>query len=314
MMANKTRYAIFGILVFLFMFQGTRAQYIEVLAEFDTNQIRIGEIFHMDVRVNQPEGLQVDFPVYKDSIIDKIELISDFPADTARREGMLEIFKRYKLTSFDSGLYVIPPQVFRFHSEVWTDSIESSPLYLYVHTVQVDSSIYDVKSPIHMPVGFLELFPFIMGGIILLAAIGFLIWYLRRRKKNKPIFRAAKPQEPAHIIAFRELRDLKDDKLWQQSEFKTYYSRLTEIIRRYMDRRYGIQAMEMTSYDILEAWKQSGEQQEKLTENLRMLLDLADLVKFAKQKPVASDNEENMENAYEFVEQTKWVEPEITEE
>jgi hypothetical protein len=180
--------------------------------------------------------------------------------------------------------------------------------------VAVDSSIYDVKSPLHVPVGFLELLPFILGGIVLILVIGFLLWYLRRKRMNKPIFRPVKPEEPAHIIAFRELRNLRDEKIWQKSEFKTYYSRLTEIIRRYMYRRYGIQAMEMTSHDILEAWRVSGEQKEDLTDKLRMLLDLADLVKFAKQKPVASENEENMERAYDFVEKTKWIEPENQEE
>jgi hypothetical protein len=311
---SRIRYCIMGILAVFMFIQGTRAQYIEVKTEFDTNQIRIGEVFHMDVQVNHPEGIRVDFPLIQDTLIDKIEVLSAFPADTILNSGMLEIFKKYRLTSFDTGLYVVPPLKFQFHSDVWTDSIESNRMFLYVHTVQTDSSIYDVKVPIHMPVGFIELLPFLLGGVFLLAAIGFLIWYLRRRKKNKPLFRSVKPEDPAHIIAFRELRELKDEKLWQQSEFKSYYTRLTEIVRRYMERRYNMQAMEMTSYDILESWRLSRDHREDLTGKLRSLLDLADLVKFAKQKPVASENEENMERAYEFVDETKWVAPESTEE
>ncbi len=313
MIESRAKYVLLGIVSGFLFLQTAMAQYIEVGAKFDTNQIRIGEPVFLDIRVNHPEGILVDFPFIKDTLVDKIEVAEAFPADTTQNAGMLEIFKRYRLTSFDSGLYVIPPLKFHFHSDVWTDSIESNPLYLYVHTVQTDSSIYDIRSPIHVPVGFIEVFPYVVGGLVLLAIIGFLWWYLRRRKKNQPLFRAAKPEDPAHIIAFRELRDLKEEKLWQQSEFKTYYSRLTEIIRRYMERRYEIQAMEMTSYDILESWKKSAEHREDLTGKLRSLLDLADLVKFAKQKPVASENEENMERAYEFVEQTKWEAPEIEE-
>jgi hypothetical protein len=154
----------------------------------------------------------------------------------------------------------------------------------------------------------------VLGGIIVLGAIGVLIWYLRRRKKNKPLFGPPKPEIPAHIIAFRELRELADEKLWQKSEFKQYYTRLTGVIRHYMERRYGIQAMEMTSHEILEEWKLSGENTGDLDEKLNGLLNLADLVKFAKQKPVASENEENMERAYDFVERTKWVKPETEEE
>jgi len=314
MNGTRIRYVLLGILAGILFIQGTRAQYIEVKTEFDTNQIRIGEAFQLEVMVNHPEGIRVDFPLIQDTLMDKIEVISAFPADTAENSGMLEIFKRYRLTSFDTGLYVVPPLKFKFHSDVWTDSIESNRMFLYVHTVPTDSSIYDVKLPIHLPLGFIEVFPFVLGGLILLAAIGFLIWYFRRRKKNKPLFRPVKPEDPAHIIAFRELRELKDEKLWQQSEFKAYYTRLTEIVRRYMERRYGIQAMEMTSYDILESWRLSQDHREDLTGKLRSLLDLADLVKFAKQKPVASENEENMERAYEFVDETKWVAPENTEE
>jgi hypothetical protein len=303
-----------GLLLLLGSPREGAAQYVEVKTQFDTNQIRIGEAFHLDIQVHQPAGIKVDFPQIRDTLIDKVEVLGSWPADTTLHNGELEILKRYKLTSFDSGLYVVPPMVFRFHSPVWTDSLESNPLFLYVHTVATDSTIYDVKSPLHMPVAFLEVFPFVLGGIIFFVGIGFLYWYLLRKRRNKPIFRPARPEEPAHVIAFRELRELEDEKLWQRNEFKQYYSRLTEIIRRYMERRYGIPAMEMTSYEILEAWTGVGEGREDLTGKLNRLLNLADLVKFAKQKPVASENEENMEIAYDFVEKTKWVKPDLDDE
>jgi hypothetical protein len=310
----RIRSVVAGFIILFALNPAVRSQYVEVRTELDTNQIRIGETFHLDIRLNQPEGILVEFPQIKDTLVGGIELIRDWPADTAALNGDIEIHKRYRLTSFDSGLYIVPPLKFRIRTDLWTDSLESNRMFLYVHTVPVDSTIYDVKSPLHMPVAFLEVFPFVLGGIIILGAIGFLIWYLRRRKKNKPLFGPPKPEIPAHIIAFRELRELADEKLWQKSEFKPYYTRLTEIIRRYMERRYGIQAMEMTSHEILEEWKMSGENTGDLDEKLNGLLNLADLVKFAKQKPVASENEENMERAYDFVEQTKWVKPETEEE
>lgn len=305
-----TMRSFMGFLVLLASCHAVQAQYVEVKTEFDTNQIRIGEPFHLDINVHQPEEVRVEFPDIADTLVDKVEVIRSYPADTVAANGDLEIHKRYRLTSFDSGLYVVPPMKFHFHTGIWTDSLESNPLLLLVHTVPIDSTIFDVKSPLHMPVGFLEVFPFVLGGIIFLAAAGFLAWYLRRRKMNKPVFGTPKPEDPAHIIAFRELRDLKDEKLWQNSEFKKYYTRLTEIIRHYMERRYGIPAMEMTSYEILDSWNRSGEDRQDLSAKLQLLLNLADLVKFAKQKPHASENEENMERAFEFIEKTKWVEPE----
>ena len=124
---------------------------------------------------------------------------------------------------------------------------------------------------------------------------------------SKGLLIPERPQEPAHVIALRELDRLREEKLWQRSEFKTYYTRLTEIIRQYIERRYGIPAMEMTSYEILDAWKLEEQPEEDLAAQLNRLLNLADLVKFAKEKPLASDNEENLERAYEFVKRTVHV-------
>jgi hypothetical protein len=243
-----------------------------------------------------------------------VEVIESYPADTLVQDDILLIDRQYSLTCFDSGFYEIPPLVFGFSDGEWSDSISTNPMYLLVHTVAVDSTIYDIKSPIHVPVGFMEVFPYVAGGIALLGAIGFLVWYLRRRRGSESAFLPSRPEEPAHMIALRELDELKARKLWQKNEFKEYYSRLTEIVRRYMERRYRIPAMEMTSVEIQRAWKESGEDRENLAGNLNLLLNLADLVKFAKERPVASDNEENMERAYDFVQKTKLVKPLYGEE
>ena len=206
------------------------AQYLEVLAKFDTNQVRIGEVFHLNLSIEQPAGLNVTFPSVRDTLIDKVEVLESLPADTLVRDDILQIEKQYRLTCFDSGLYVIPPLVFGFNGEDWSDSVSTYPLYLLVRSVAVDSTIYDIKSPIHVPVGFMEVFPYVAGGLAFLAAIGFLLWYLRKRRGSESLLLPSQPEEPAHVIALRDLDELKEQKLWQQSEFKNYYSRLTEII------------------------------------------------------------------------------------
>lgn len=285
------------------------AQFLEVLAEFDTNQVRIGEVFHLNLSVEQTRGMMVEFPALEDTLVDKVEILETFPPDSIITDDVLKIDQQYRLICFDSGFYEIPSLVFGFRDGDWIDSLGTHPLYLLVHTVAVDSAIYDIKSPIHVPVGFMEVFPYATGGLILLALAGFLVWYLRRRSRGESVFTPSVPEEPAHIIALRELDGLKSKKLWQQGEFKEYYTGLTGIIRRYMERRYSIQAMEMTSTDIIRAWSDSGEDKEGLSVNLDRLLNLADLVKFAKEKPIASDNEENMEIAYDFIHKTKQVRP-----
>ena len=304
---------IAGICLGVLSGNAAHSQYLEISADFDTNQVRIGELFHLDLAVEQPVGLSVDFPVIRDTLVDKVEVLESHPADTVVSDEVLQISKRYTLTSFDSGLYQVPPLLFHFRQGDWKDSLGTYPLYLLVHTVAVDSSIYDVKSPIHMPVGFMEVFPYLIGGLALVVCVGILIWYIRKRRSGKPVFLPEKPAEPAHVIALRELNVLQEQKLWQQNEFKKYYTRLTEVIRRYMERRYNIPAMEMTSHETLQAWSASGEDREDLTGSLRSLLNLADLVKFAKEKPLATDNEENLERAFDFVHKTKWMAPEPDE-
>ncbi len=283
------------------------AQFVELKTQLDTNQIRIGEQFHLDIDVWQPAGVSIGFPEIRDTLMAGVEVLQAYPRDTVAEDENLKISQRYQLTSFDSGFYEIPPLKFYILSGQWSDSLESNPMYLLVHSVAVDSTIYDVKSPIHMPVSFLEIFPFVVGGLLLVAAIYFAVRYLRRRRKQKGVFTPDKPVDPAHVIALRELDRLREEKLWQKSEFKPYYTRLTEIIRHYMEGRYNIPAMEMTSYDILQTWKQGERPDEDLSAKLNRLLNLADLVKFAKEKPIASDNEENLDRAYEFVKKTAWV-------
>jgi hypothetical protein len=294
-------------LLALFCYLPVQSQFVELSTRLDTNQIRIGEQFHLDIDVWQPAGVSVMFPEIKDTLMARVEVLQAFPRDTAAEEENLKISQRYLLTSFDSGFYEIPPLKFYIRSGQWRDSLESNPLYLLVYSVAVDSTIYDIKAPIHMPVSFLEVFPFAAGGMVLVAAIYFTIRYLRRRKKRKGVLVPDRPEDPAHVIALRELDRLREEKLWQKSEFKPYYTRLTEIIRRYMERRYNIPAMEMTSYEILDTWKHGERPDEDLSAKLNRLLNLADLVKFAREKPLASDNEENLDRAYEFVKRTVWV-------
>ena len=288
-------------------FLPVHSQFVELKTQLDTNQIRIGEQFHLDIEILQPSGISIMFQEIKDTLISNIEVLQSYPRDTIAEGENLKISQRYRLTSFDSGFYEIPPLKFYIRSGQWSDSLESNPMYLLVHSVAVDSTIYDVKSPIHMPVSFLEVFPYVVGGLLLLAAIYFTVRYLKRRKRKKGLFTPDRPEDPAHVVALRELDRLREEKLWQHSEFKPYYTRLTDTIRRYMEKRYNIPAMEMTSYEILDNWKQSEKPDTDLSDKLNRLLNLADLVKFAKEKPIASDNEENLDRAYEFVKKTAWV-------
>ncbi len=286
---------------------GMYSQYVEIKAELDTDQVTIGDQFNLNLFISQPPGIEVKFPEITDSLAGKIEVLRQTDIDTVRMDDRLELKRKILLTCFDSGFFEIPPLPFALSSADWNDSLFSNPLFLAVNTVPLDSMIRDIKQPIQVPVSFAEIYPYILIGIGVAGLAYFIVYLIRKRKRKEPVFSISKPQEPAHVIALRELDELREAKLWQRNEYKQYYTRLTEIIRNYIERRFEIPAMEQTSYDILLSWKDKGYNDQNLYEILKQLLNLADLVKFAKEKPLPSDNEVNLDNAYVFVRSTKPV-------
>jgi hypothetical protein len=295
------------VMCWLIIPAGVRSQYVEIRAKLDTDQVTIGDQFNLNLLVSYPAGIEVGFPEIGDSLAGKIEVLRQSNIDTLVANDRLELKRKILLTCFDSGIYEITPLPFTLTSADWKDSLYSNPVFLAVNTVPLDSVIRDIKQPINVPVSFAEIYPFILIAIGIAVLTYFVLYLLRKRKRKEPVFIRAKPGEPAHIIALRELDELMEAKLWQRNEYKQYYTRLTEIIRNYIERRFNIPAMEQTSDDILQSWKKTGYDDRNLYDILKQLLNLADLVKFAKEKPVPSDNEVNLDNAYVFVRNTKPV-------
>ncbi len=288
------------------------SQYVEIKAELDTNQITIGDQFNLNLYVSQPSGMKIIFPEILDTLANEIEVLQISETDTAHTgNDQLELKRKLLLTCFDSGFYEIPPLPFRASFNDWDDTLFSNSMSLLVNSVPIDSTIRDIKQPVNVPVSFAEILPFLLLGAGVVALTLGILYLLRKRRRKEPLFTSIKPMDPPHVIALRELDELKEAKLWQKNEYKLYYTRLTEIIRMYMEKRFGIPAMEQTTFDILRSWKEAGYRDHELEDILKKLLDLADLVKFAKEKPLPTDNKENINNAYVFVRKTR---PIVTEQ
>jgi hypothetical protein len=173
--------------------------------------------------------------------------------------------------------------------------------------IDTTRGLTDIKMPYGAPVTLKEVTPYILG-VMLIGAIIFLILYsIKRKKKNKPFFAMpVKPKEPPHIIALRELDRIKNEKIWQKEKIKQYYSEVTDVLRNYIEERFEIPAMEQTTHEILESFKYRRDLLgEKSFQNLSQILSLADLVKFAKYKPLPDDNNLTLVNSYFFVNETK---------
>jgi hypothetical protein len=223
-----------------------------------------------------------------------------------QREKLTQTFL---VTCFDSGQYRIPPFRFDFHLDERYDSILTNELLLEVLTLEIDTTRgpTDVKMPYDAPLTLKEVTPYIMG-ITLVGALLFLLLYgIKRKKKNLPFFvKPSKPAEPPHVIALRELDRIREEKLWQKDKIKAFYSEITDVLRNYMEGRFGIPAMEQTTGEIMTSFQSDRSLiSEKSLNYLHQILPMADLVKFAKYKPLPDDHQMALANAYFFVNDTK---------
>ncbi|MCX7986307.1 MAG: hypothetical protein N2662_05160 [Bacteroidales bacterium] len=281
---------------------------IRVDARFDSTQILIGDQINLTVTVEQPENAKVILPNFRDSLAGKIEILKFFPNDTQRLDNKrIKVQQRYLVTSFDSGLYQVGPIVFKYFFENKEDSIISDPVILVVNTIPIKdlTKIADIKTVIKLPLTFKEVLPFMGITLLFLILVALGIYAYLRWKQNKPLFPfMEKPAEPAHVVAFRELEKLKNAKLWQQGQFKEYYSRLTDIIRTYIEARFNVPALESTTLEIYQTMSSLEGVPREQVEELHQMLQLADLVKFAKAEPLPDENDHAWHVAYTFVSKT----------
>ena len=283
-------------------------QEIKLKTALEHDSIWLGDQIKLLIVVEQPAGTKIEFPQLRDSI-QKIEILNKSKIDTSKLDGTrIQLKQTYLITCFDSGAHYIPPFKFNVKRAISTDALKSNELRLFVKLppVNLKRGPADIKKPFTAPVTFKEIAPWLLG-IILIGAIVFLVIYaISRMNKNKPLFqRPPKPKLPPHVIALQELDKLKGEELWQHEKVKDYYTRLTDIVRVYIEDRFAISAMEQTTFEILTSFKRKELKIENKTEKeLKEILELADFVKFAKLTPLPDENHKMLSNAYLFVNET----------
>jgi hypothetical protein len=230
-------------------------------------------------------------------------------ADTLQQSSSnITLQATWLITSFDAGIYHLPQIPFlvrRANGQV--DTLYSEALTLKVKTVAIDTTDFqpfDIKLPIEYPVTLGEILPYIGYGLLILAIIALAIYMFIRWKQDKPLFFAPKPKAPPYVTALRELEKIKAEKLWQNNKVKLYYTKVTDVLRIYLNAQFQIQAMEQTSEEILQSL-QSMELPDELRNRLREMLGVSDLVKFAKYHPEQHENESALTVVSDFVQHTK---------
>lgn len=283
---------------------------VTVSAKLDSAVLLMGKQTALHIEVLQDAGVEGCFLGERsDTLTRFVEVAGRTDGDTVEIENnRIQIKRDWILQSFDSGLYVLPPVQY----VVGNDTFKSSgQLTLKVMPANVDtlSNIHGYKSVESVPFHLFDYLPdfivdywWIYVIIIVILAIGAVVYY--QMGKRTGIVPPQVTLVPPYDEAMARLDELKNRQLWQSGQEKTYYTELTDILRNYIDRRFGINAMEMTSSQIISTLRRNKETK-AVNEQLGQILEIADFVKFAKVKPLASDNEASLQRAINFVEETK---------
>lgn len=303
----KNRLSILFMLVVVCV---TYGQDISVRAVLDTNKGMIGDQFRLSLFVENPESWKITFPVLADSLKNNIEVIKVMPVDTATSRYGQVLSQDILISVFDTGFFEIPALPFAIKNALITDTVNSLPVVFEIQAMKPDSTIRDIKAIYKVPLNFREIAPYILG-IIAVGLLGWLIIrYMRTHKVNETRKIIEVPSEPADVIALRELSQLGEEKPWLNNRIKYYYSRISDILRTYLERRFQTLAMEQTTDEILSSLKNKHIDSSDL-KRLNDILSLADLVKFAKVIPDPEQNALQIGYAREFVRGTSGIAQEV---
>ena len=311
----KNRNSILILTLLLLWSATVSAQTAVIKSTIDSTQLLIGEQTKIHIEIAADKDAQLQLPLQADTLMKGIEVLEISKIDTTDiGNGRVQFKYDFLVTSFDSALYLLPP--FRLISG--TDTSYSNELALKVSTLPVDTEsgqfydIKDVAEPEFVIWDYVDyiLYPFLA---LLLIALAIYFWYRVRTKKTLLPFKREVVVLPPHVIALKELDNIKAKKLWQQSRVKEYHSETTDTLRLYLEKRFNISAMELTSGEILDKLKGISDT-DYAYDNLKQILLLADVVKFAKYQPLPDENELSLMNAYLFVNNTKIEEIKSPEE
>lgn len=281
---------------------------VQVEQRIDSVQMFIGEQTVLRLRVNLKKGTDALLPHFQPSqqITEGVEVVAQKDIDTTELDnGMVTVGRDYVLTSFDEKLYAIPPLPVKVDGHTYKGNMVA----LKILTVPVDTlhpeKFYPPKPVQPNPFLWSEWKGLFVMSVTSLLLLIVLVYLVHRLRHNKPVFAKIRlvRRIPAHEAALREIEDIKKQHVESQEGQKAYYTKLTNILRGYIVKRFGFNAMEMTSSEIIEHLRQ--EKDQAMIEELRNLFLTADLVKFAKYETLINENDRNLVNAIAFIDQTK---------
>ena len=274
----------------------------------DSLQMLIGQQTILHLKATARKGAKVVMPSFKPQtqIVPGVEVVEQSKGDTMHvGDNQMVVSRDYTITSFDEKVYAIPA----LNVKIDGKNCHGNPLALKVLTVPVDTvhpnQFYPPKTVQNNPFLWSEWSGLFWMSVLVLALMGGIFYLYIRLRENKPIIakiRIVKKVLP-HQRALSVMEKIKAEHLERSDDQKTYYTQLTDALRQYINERFGFNAMEMTSSEIIERLRQNGDK--KMIGELKELFETADLVKFAKYSTLINENDLNLVNAINFIDQTK---------
>ncbi len=280
---------------------------ISVESTIDKQTITIGDRITYTVRISSDTSLTVD-SLTVGTNLGAFEVKDYKPRQTTIKNGTRMSTESFEITTFTTGDYTIPPVTIRYRTPSGENkSVATDPLPIKVNSLLSGEQGEDIK-----PLKPLKMFPrefptlWVIIGSLLLVGAALFFWLYRRARRPIDLATAVADTRFPWEIALEELAKLRESDLLARGEYKLFYLELSDIFRRYLEKRYGIYALERTTIEIIMEFRRLAldQREEKIIHDF---LEGCDLVKFAKYIPSADDIERDYTTAREFVLQTRSV-------
>ncbi len=267
------------------------------------NQIMIGDHMELELKFKNKGLSNTLFPLINDTSMGNFRLVELSKIDTFFSGNDVVVSHSYKITCFEDSVQTFPPLVFRNGP---IDIYRTNPIQIQVTSPNIDSAkdIKPIKDIILLPLSKDEVYSYLFVSFILLGLVLILYFVYIRFIRKENLFDREKPTDPPHVEALTALKLVETENLWQRGNIKDYYDRISDILRAYIEKRFGIKALEQTSHQLMRSMNEI-QLPDYIIQDMDEILIKSDLAKFAQEKHEGEMHLAIMKMAYKFVQFTQ---------